>query len=175
MWQRLPATTSASKFGLIADVSARSLVLHYADMLQFPIDSSWAWTENKQGAGWAVEAHLQFQTWTTEQWTPSGILHRCDLDLIKNLTSYPVQIKPELPRCSFCLYVTFGSEGAFANGAGEEKAQWKQGTATFTMKALQKHRVGLLLQSKKRSLWGNKSKIYVSKSLFWIQNIGFKS
>lgn len=65
-----------------------------------------------------MEAQLQFQIWTSQQWTPSGTLCRCDLDLIKNLTSYPVQIKPKLPRCSFCLYVTFGSEAAFATGLG---------------------------------------------------------
>lgn len=48
----------------------------------------------------------------------------------KNLTSYPVQIKPKLPRCSFCLCVTFGSEAAFAT-AGIEKAQWRQSNEGF--------------------------------------------
>ena len=59
--------------------------------------------------------------WASQQLTPSGILCRCDLDLIKNLTSNPEQIKPKLPRCSFCLCVTFGSGAAFATGPRESK------------------------------------------------------
>ena len=125
-------------------------------MLQFHIDNiraSQQTTENKQGAGWVVAAHLQFQMWTSQQWTPSGILRRCDLDLIKNLTSYPVQIKPKLPRCSFCLCVTFGSEAAFATGPGKQKHN--EGNA---LKALQVQLIREILDGsfhKQKNLWEN--------------------